>query len=103
MPPWVPFHRACILVSGICEILGALGLLLPWRLARRAAGWGLTLLLIAVFPANLHMALAHVQIHGLPTPPWVAWARLPLQPLLMVAVLWATGDWPGICNKERPM
>jgi uncharacterized membrane protein len=103
MPDWIPFHRHCILVSGICEILGGIGLLIPWRPIELTAGWGLTLLLVAVFPANVHMALAHVQIHGFPPEPWMAWARLPLQPVLIVAVLWVTRAWPGICNKKGSM
>ena len=100
MPPWIPFHQACILLSGVCEILGAIGLLLPWRTVELVAGWGLVLLLIAVFPANLHMALSHVRVHGFPAKPWMAWARLPLQPILIVAVLWVTRAWSGICIKK---
>jgi uncharacterized membrane protein len=90
MPPWIPFHFACIVISGVCELLGGLGLLMPVPTLRRAAAWGLTALLVAVFPANIHMALAHVQIHGFPRNVWVEWARLPLQPLLVWAALWAT-------------
>ena len=90
MPPWIPFHLACIVISGVCELLGGLGLLMPVALIRRAAAWGLTALLVAVFPANIHMALAHVQIHGFPRYVWVEWARLPLQPLLIGAVLWSS-------------
>ena len=100
MPPWIPFHRGCILVSGGCEILGGIGLLLPLRRVQLAAGWGLVLLLVAVFPANIHMAIAHVQIHGFPAKPWMAWARLALQPILIVAVLWVARAWSGICTKE---
>jgi uncharacterized membrane protein len=78
MPPALPAPRALVYVSGIFEILGGLGLL-PAR-TRRLAGWGLLALLVAVFPANVYMALIHEQLH---IPGWVAWARLPLQlPLL---------------------
>jgi uncharacterized membrane protein len=90
MPPWIPFHFACIMISGMCELLGGLGLLMPVPTLRRAAAWGLTALLVAVFPANIHMALAHVQIHGFPRNVWVEWARLPLQPLLVWAILWSS-------------
>jgi uncharacterized membrane protein len=62
---------------------------------QRAAGWGLLLLLVAVFPANIYMAAAHVQVHGFPAHNWVSWARLPVQPVLMLAVSWATGIWPA--------
>ena len=99
MPPWIPFHRACILISGVFELLGGLGLLIPVRPIELLASWGLALLLIAVFPANLYMATAQVQVHGFPPQPWMAWARLALQPVLIVGVLWVTRAWPGICNK----
>ena len=59
-------------------MLGGLGLL-PAR-TRRLAGWGLLALLLAVFPANVYMALLHEQLHS---PGWLAWARLPLQLPLM--------------------
>ena len=55
MPPYIPWHPAMVRVSGAFEILGGLGLLVPTT--RRAAAWGLVALLIAVFPANLYMAM----------------------------------------------
>ncbi|MDB5268438.1 MAG: hypothetical protein JWP58_1478 [Hymenobacter sp.] len=78
MPPMLPTPLALVYVSGVFEMLGGLGLL-PAR-TRRLAGWGLLALLVAVFPANVYMALVHEQLH---IPGWVAWGRLPLQlPLL---------------------
>ena len=78
MPPALPHPLALVYASGAFEILGGLGLLLPR--SRRLAGWGLLVLLLAVFPANVYMVLIHEQL-GIPG--WVAWARLPLQlPLL---------------------
>jgi uncharacterized membrane protein len=82
MPPYVPWHEGLIIVSGIAEIAGGLGILIPQM--RRPAGWGLMALLVAVFPANLQVAL-----HGWPgvqIPQWTLWARLPLQPVLMAWV-----------------
>ncbi len=70
------------LLSGAAELAGGLGLLLP--ATRPAARWGLALLLVAVFPANLDMA-RDPERFGLPA--WVLWARLPLQPLLIWWVL----------------
>lgn len=55
MPPYLPAPRTLVYISGVLEILGGLGVLHPTT--RRWAGWGLIALLIAVFPANLHMAL----------------------------------------------
>lgn len=78
MPPQLPQPLALVYLSGAFEILGGLGLLL--RQTRRIAGFGLLALLVAVFPANIYMALVHAQL-GIPG--WVAWGRLPLQlPLL---------------------
>lgn len=94
MPPWIPQPLMCIYLSGVAEILGALGLLAPWRGIRRAAGWGLLLLLVAVFPANIHMAAAHIRVHGIPSQDWMSWARLPLQPVIMLGVSWVAGIWP---------
>ncbi len=90
MPPGIPWPMACIIISGVFELLGGVGLLIPDARIQKAAGIGLILLLIAVFPANIYMAAAHIQVHGIPSQPWMAWARLPLQPLLIAAVWWAT-------------
>jgi len=90
MPPCIPWHLFCIQLSGVFELLGGLGLLIPNRNVQRLTGLGLLLLLLAVFPANIYMAAAHIQVHGIPAQPWIAWARLPLQPLLMAAVYCAT-------------
>ena len=78
MPPQLPQPLLLVHLSGVAELLGGLGLL-PAR-TRRLAGWGLLALLVAVFPANVYMALIHEQLH---IPGWVTWGRLPLQPLLM--------------------
>jgi len=94
MPPWIPFHLFCIELSGVFELLGGVGLLVPIRQIQSVTGTGLALLLLAVLPANVYMAAAHIKVHGMPSYPWMAWARIPVQPLLMVAVLWVTDVWP---------
>ncbi|WP_210514440.1 DoxX family protein [Hymenobacter terricola] len=91
MPPQLPQPLALVYASGVFEILGGLGLL-PVR-ARRLAGGGLLALLVAVFPANLYMALIHEQLH---IPGWVAWGRLPLQ----LPLLWWV--WQ-VMKAEKPM
>ena len=90
MPPYVPRHREAVVISGAAEIAGAA--MLTRRRSRRVARWWLIALLAAVFPANVHMALHPDQIRGLDerrVPRWALWARLPVQPLL---VLWV---WRG--------
>ena len=84
MPPYVPHRREAVAVSGAAEIAGGLMVLHPRT--RSLAGLWLIALLLAVFPANVHMALHPEQIKGLKLPRWALWARLPLQPLMM---LWA--------------
>lgn len=84
VPPQVPWPAVMVWVSGVAEIMGGIGLVLPgWR---RPAAWGLVLLLIAVFPANLYIALAHVQFAGLLGKSWAQWLRLPLQ---LPLIYWA--------------
>ncbi len=94
MPPFIPFHFFCIIASGVCELLGGIGLLLPHVINLTLTGWCLVALLVAVFPANIYMATNHVQLPSLSIPSWLEWTRLPLQPLLILTVLWSTGIWP---------
>jgi len=74
--------RRLVWASGVAEIAGGVGVLLPWT--RRASGVGLIALLAAVFPANLHMAREPGRFRKIPR--WALYGRLPLQPLMM---LWA--------------
>jgi uncharacterized membrane protein len=90
VPPYLPWPLTLVYVSGAFEILGGCGILVP-RL-RRAAGWGLIALLIAVFPANLHMALGDVQVRGLGLPAWALWVRLPVQGVLIAWAWWCTKE-----------
>jgi uncharacterized membrane protein len=80
--------RSLVVLSGVAEILGGLGVLLPW--SRRPAGLGLIALLAAVFPANLYMARAPEDFRKIPR--WALYARLPLQPLMMWWAWRATRD-----------
>jgi len=87
MPPMLPAPLALVYISGVAEILGGLGVL--YGPTRRFAAWGLVALLIAVFPANVYMAVAHLPFAGLAGKSWVQWGRLPLQiPLLWWAWLY---------------
>lgn len=87
MPAWVPSPRAANAISGVAEILGGLGVLLP--ATRRWAGWGLLALLVAIFPANVHVALEG-KMPGTSFSPTVLWLRLPFQVLFAAWVWWTT-------------
>jgi uncharacterized membrane protein len=87
IPPVLPWPRALVYISGAAEVAGGFGVLLPGF--RRFSAYGLALLLVAVFPANIYMAAAHVSFPGLIGKPWVQWARLPLQiPLILWALIY---------------
>jgi uncharacterized membrane protein len=81
MPAMLPEPLLLVQISGVAEILGGLGLILP--ATRRIAAWGLIALLVAVFPANLNMAINHLPVGPYRVPSWALWARLPLQVLLI--------------------
>jgi uncharacterized membrane protein len=84
VPRWLPAPHVLVIVSGVFEILGGLGLLVP--ATRSWAAWGLIALFVAVFPANVNMALNNIGFGRRPTPAWLLWARLPLQAVL---IAWA--------------
>jgi uncharacterized membrane protein len=85
VPPTIPWPVAVVLVSGVFELLGAAGLLLP--ATRRAAGIGLFLLTVAVTPAHIYMLQAHELF---PVPLWALWLRLPVQVALLWLIWWST-------------
>ncbi|MBB3207334.1 putative membrane protein [Rhodopirellula rubra] len=86
MPPSFPMPSKLVAVSGFFEIFGGVGVLVT-RL-RRPAGWGLVALLIAVFPANIHMALNTSQYPDIPA--FLIYARLPMQFVLIAWVAYAS-------------
>lgn len=94
MPAFVPFPREVVLATGVAELLGAVGLMIP-RL-RRAAGIGLALYALCVFPANIKHALEGIVLPGMPSGWWYHGPRLLLQPVLIWWALFCSGaiDWP---------
>jgi uncharacterized membrane protein len=84
VPPAFPAPRWLVAISGMAEIAGGIGLLIGP--VRRWAGWGLIALLIAVFPANLYMAMEPGKFADMRLPTWALWARLPLQGVFIVWV-----------------
>ena len=85
-PQWVPWPRAMVFFTGLCELAGAIGLVFPET--RRAAGIALILFFIAVLPANIHAARAEVINRGRPATP--LWLRVPMQILFIVLAWWST-------------
>ena len=94
VPGWVPAPRLVVIITGVAEILGAIGLLAP-RL-RQTAGIGLALYAVCVFPANIKHALEGVALAGLPSSWWYHAPRLALQPVLVWWALYVGEviDWP---------
>ena len=95
MPPWIPLHKELVFISGVFEILFAVMLVFP--LSRRLGAWGIILLLIAVFPANIQMMLDYIKENN--PRRWLAIVRLPLQFLL---IYWAyTFTKPGLLKSAK--
>jgi uncharacterized membrane protein len=88
VPRWLPRPGLLVAVSGMCEMLGGLGLLIP--LTRTWAAWSLVALFVAVFPANVNMAVNRIGFGRKPWPVWALWARLPLQAVLVAWAAWFT-------------
>ena len=88
IPASLALRYEALYVSGIFEVIGAVGLLVPGL--RRVAGLGLALLLVLVFPANVYVALNNLQIDGYPGSPLYQWARLPIQAVLIWLALWTS-------------
>jgi uncharacterized membrane protein len=88
MPPPLPYPLELVYISGFFEILGGIGLLIPF--VSVAAAWGLVALFIAVFPANINMTLNDIELEGIPHNPALYWGRLPLQAVLIAWAWWYT-------------
>lgn len=96
MPDWIPLHGPAVFWSGVAELVGGLALFFD-RTARLGGLW-LILVLIAVYPANIQMALDPGSVPWVARndiPGWALWLRLPLQPLLGFAIWW--------CCLSRPV
>ena len=89
VPDFVPFPRLTVLLTGVCEIAGAIGLVVPR--VRRAAGWALAAYAIAVFPANIKHAVYLIPAGGLPQSWWYHGPRLAMQPVLVWLALYCGG------------
>jgi uncharacterized membrane protein len=94
VPPGVPNPELMVTVTGVCEVLGAIGLLIPRT--RRIAAVSLILFLVAVLPANIHAARSALTLNGAPVTP--LWPRVGLQ-IVFIGLVW----WSGIRSIERSM
>ena len=89
MPPYLPWHMLLIYLSGVAEVVLGIAVLIPSL--RSAAAWGIILLLIAIFPANLHIALHNVPVFGAAEGAGIGnWIRLPFQLVLIAWAWWYT-------------
>jgi len=92
MPSFVPFHAGVVLLTGLCELAGAIGLLVPKL--RYLAGTMLAIYFVCVFPANIKNAIEGLSVEGLPAANWYYW--LLFQPLVIWWTLYSSEviDWP---------
>lgn len=93
-PHWVPMSETVVALTGVAELAGALGLMIPGL--RRAAGIGLALYALCVWPANINHALNDIPLGGVHLSWWYHGPRLTLQPVIIWWALWASDviDWP---------
>jgi uncharacterized membrane protein len=94
MPPVIPHPRLVVIFTGVCEVAGAAGLLIPGT--RRLAGLMLAIYAVCVWPANIYQAFWHIHAPPLPDSWWFHAPRLAFQPVLVWWALFAAGwlDWP---------
>jgi uncharacterized membrane protein len=94
-PAWVPWPEAVVLITGLCEIAGAVALAFVPRL-RRAAGIALAAYAVCVFPANINHAMNGIAVGGTQMSWWYHGPRLLFQPVFVWWALWTGGvtDWP---------
>ncbi len=88
VPAQLPYPLGLVYLSGFYEILGGIGLLVPP--VSQAAAWGLIALFIAVFPANINMAVNHIKLDNIPDSTFLYFARLPFQAVLIAWAWWYT-------------
>ncbi len=96
MPPYVPWHFAMVIISGVAEVVLGVAVLVPK--VRVLAAWGLIALLTDIFPANLHMALAEPSTYDVSA--WGLWLRLPIQGVLIAWAWWYPRPDPEARREE---
>jgi uncharacterized membrane protein len=101
VPAWVPLPRETVLLTGVCEILGSIALLLGPTM--RTAGVMLALYAVCVYPANIKHAVEGIQLPPVPDSWWYHGPRLAFQPVLVWWALFCAGviDWPFRARSDR--
>ncbi|HEX7516248.1 MAG TPA: DoxX family protein [Chthoniobacterales bacterium] len=100
VPTYLPWPKTLVIISGVAEIIGGVGVL-PAR-TRVWAGWGLIALLLVMFPANIQAISTGLTIAGHVVPTWLLWARLPFQ-LLLIAWVYRVCVQPGKSARQKPV
>ncbi|GAC1391706.1 MAG: hypothetical protein NVS4B11_21590 [Ktedonobacteraceae bacterium] len=90
IPSFLPLRHEALYITGILEFLGGVGLFVPNRKLQRASAWGLVVLLIVIFPANVYQAVKNIQLGGFMNSPIYLWGRLPFQAVFIGWALWCT-------------
>lgn len=90
VPPMLPFPKLIVWITGIMEMIFALGLVLPKY--RKRSGFWLAPFLLAVLPANIYMAMYNIPLGDAVASPTALWMRVALQFPLIALILWASGN-----------
>ncbi len=102
IPPWVPAREPLVFLSGLAEIALAAALLLTSQPYRRLVGLALAAFLVGVFPANVYVAVAGVDVEGQPGGLY-PWLRLPFQAVFIWLALWTTRrPEPAVDQPDAP-
>lgn len=90
VPPILPFPKMIVWVTGVMEMIFAIGLILPKY--RKRSGFWLAPFLLAVLPANIYMAMYNIPMGDIAASPAALWVRVALQFPLIALILWASGN-----------
>jgi uncharacterized membrane protein len=90
VPPFIPFPKLIVWTTGLMELVFAILLILPRY--RKLAGFLLAPFLLAVLPANIHMAMNNIPFGEMSATPTTLWLRVALQFPLILSILWVTGN-----------
>ncbi|WP_432884493.1 DoxX family protein [Kribbella sp. CA-245084] len=97
VPPFLPYADALVYLTGVLELLGAAGLVIT--ATRKPAGYALAALFVALLPANIHAAVAHVPFAGGEATP--LWQRIPEQILYLAVALWVARSARSITSVKE--